>query len=118
MEMRSNHKTLHNSCKDHVIMEEVCAKILQAIRPHEDLLTVVAKRCKLKCYGHVSSSSGLAKNILQGTVKGEVSWLAGILKKTRQTENEVGRQRQGMDGPEVHQLPEGSREQKNGGNWL
>ena len=49
--------------------EEVCAKIQQAIRPHEDLLTTV-KRCKLQWYKHVSCSSGLAKTILQGTVKG------------------------------------------------
>ena len=28
------------------------------------------KRCKLQWYGHVSRSSGLAKTILQGTVKG------------------------------------------------
>ena len=28
------------------------------------------KRCKLQWYGHVSCSSGLAKIILQGTVKG------------------------------------------------
>ena len=34
-----------------------------------DLLTTV-KRCKLKWYGHVSRSSGLAKTILQGTVQG------------------------------------------------
>ena len=38
-------------------------------RPHEDLLTIV-KRCKLQWYGHVSHSSGLAKTILQSTVKG------------------------------------------------
>ena len=49
--------------------EEVCAKIQQAIEPHEDLLTKV-KRCKLQWYGHVSFSSGLAKTILQGIVKG------------------------------------------------
>ena len=30
---------------------------------------------------------------------------------TRQTEEEVGRQRQGMDRPGVHQVPEGSGEQ-------
>ena len=42
----------------------------QATGPHEDLLTIV-KRRKLQWYGHVSSSSGLAKTILQGTVKGE-----------------------------------------------
>ena len=29
-------------------------------------------------------------------------------KKTRQTEEEVGRQHQGMDGPGVRQVPEGS----------
>ena len=50
--------------------EEVLAKIQQAIRPHEDLVTPVKKR-KLQWYGHVSRSSGLAKTILQGTVKGE-----------------------------------------------
>ena len=37
--------------------------------PHEDLLTIVNRR-KLRWYGHVSRSSGLAKTILQGTVKG------------------------------------------------
>ena len=47
---------------------EVHAKIQQATRPHEDLLTIL-KRCKLQWYGHVSRSSGLAKTILQGTVK-------------------------------------------------
>ena len=49
--------------------EEVRAKIQQATGPHEDLLTIV-KRLKLKWYGHVSRSSGPAKNILQGKVKG------------------------------------------------
>ena len=43
-------------------------KIQQAIGPHEDL-TIVMRR-KLQWYGHVSRSSGLAKTILQGTVKG------------------------------------------------
>ena len=32
-------------------------------------------------------------------------------KKTRQTEEEVGRQHQGMDRPGVRQVPEGSEEQ-------
>ena len=53
----------------HVTNEKVRAKIKQAIGPHEDLLTIV-KRRKLQWYGHVSRSSGLAKSILQGTVKG------------------------------------------------
>ena len=48
--------------------QEVRAKIQQATGPHEDLLTIVKRR--KKTYGHVSRSSGLAKTILQGTVKG------------------------------------------------
>ena len=39
------------------------------MEPHKDLLTMV-KRRKLQWYGHVSRSSGLAKTILQDTVKG------------------------------------------------
>ena len=69
MEMKCYRKILGISYKDHVTNEEVRAKIQQAIGPHEDLLTIV-KRCKFKWYGHVSRSSGLAKTILQGTVKG------------------------------------------------
>ena len=53
MEMRCHCKILHISYKDHVTNEEVRAKIQHAIRPHEDLLTIV-KRCKLQWYGHVS----------------------------------------------------------------
>ena len=69
MEMRCYRKILHISHKDHVTNEEVRAKIRQAIGPHEDLLTIV-KRCKLQWYGHVFRSSGLAKTVLKGTVKG------------------------------------------------
>ena len=69
MEMRCYRKILCISYKDHVTNEEVCAKIQQAISPHEDLLTI-GKRRKLQWYGHVSRSFGLAKTILQGTVKG------------------------------------------------
>ena len=76
--MRYYRKILSISYKDHVTNEEVRAKIQQAIRPHEDLLTIVRRR------RHVSRSSGLAETILQGTVKGG--------KKSRQTEEEVGRQ--------------------------
>ena len=67
--MRCYCKTLHISYKDHVTNQEVHANIQQAIRPHEDLLTII-KRHKLQWYDHVSRSSGLAKTILQGTVKG------------------------------------------------
>ena len=67
MEMRCYRKILRISYKDHVTNEEVLAQ--QAIRPHEDLLTTV-KRRKLQWYSHVSRSSGLAKPILKGSVKG------------------------------------------------
>ena len=69
MEMRCYCKILCISNKDHAANEEVYAVIQQAIKPHEDLLTIV-KRCKLEWYGLVSCSSALVKVILQGTVKG------------------------------------------------
>ena len=65
MEMRCYIKVLRTSYKAHVTNEEV----QQAIGPHEDILAIV-KRCKLQWHERVSSSSGLAKTILQGTVKG------------------------------------------------
>ena len=68
MEMRCYRKILHISYKDHVTNEKVRAKIQQANGPHKDLLTIV-KRHKLQWYGHVSGSLGLAKIILQGTVR-------------------------------------------------
>ena len=68
MKMRCCRKTLRILYKEHVTNEEDCAKIQQAIGPHTDL-TIVKKR-QLKWHGHVSRSSGLAKTILQGTVKG------------------------------------------------
>ena len=62
-------KILRISYKDHITNEEVRAKIQQAIGPHEGLLTVL-KRRKLQWNGHVFRSSGMAKTISQGTVKG------------------------------------------------
>ena len=89
MEMKCYRKILHISYKKtHVTIEEVSAKIQQAIGPHEGLLTIV-KRRRLQLYGHVSRLSGLAKTILQGTVKGG---------------RRQGRQRK-------RQVPEGSGEQ-------
>ena len=69
MEMRCYCKILPISYKDHVSNKEVFAKIQLAIGPHEDFRTII-KRCKLKWYGHVSHSPGLAKTTLQGKVKG------------------------------------------------
>ena len=102
MEMMCYREMQRVSYKNHATNEEVRAKIQQAFEPHENLLTIV-KRCKLQWYGHVSRSSGVAKTILQGTVKGG--------KKKRQTEEEVERQYQGMDRPGLRQVPEGSGEQ-------
>ena len=100
--MRCYRKILHISDKDHGTNEEVCAKIQQAIGPHEDLLTIV-KRCKLQWYARFpfirSGQNHLARHSERE-------------KKTRQTEEEVGRQHQGMDRPGVRQVPEGSREQE------
>ena len=72
------------------------------VGPHADL--TIVKRHKLQWYGHVSRSSGLAKNHLaRHSERG---------KKTRQTEEEVGRKYQGMDRPGVRQVPEGSGKQR------
>ena len=60
--------------------EEARAKIQQAIGPHENLLTIV-KRRKLQWYRHVSRSSGLAKTILRGTVRGNQKQKQGKHKK-------------------------------------
>ena len=69
MEMRCYRKILRISYKYHVTNMEVCTKIQQAIGPREDLTAI--KRRRPQWYGHVSRSSGLAKIISQGTVKGE-----------------------------------------------
>ena len=109
IEIRCYRKILHISYKDLVTSEKIRATIQQAIGPREDLLTILKSR-KLQWYGHVSGSSGLAKTILQGTVKGgrrpdrqRKRWEDNIREWTRL----------------VRQVPEGSGEQrKNGGNRL
>ena len=87
-EMRCYRRLLNISYKDHVTNEEVRRKIQAPIGDYDELLTLVKKR-KLRWFGHVSRSSGLAKTNLRGTVKGK--------KKKRQTEEEVGRQYQRVD---------------------
>ena len=49
--------------KDNVTNEEVRNRIQNTTGVHDDLLTVVKKR-KLRWYGHISRSSGMAKTIL------------------------------------------------------
>ena len=68
-EMRCYRKILDIHYTDHVTNDAIRRKITNAIGPHDDLLKVVKKR-KLKWYGHVTRTTGLAKTILQGTVKG------------------------------------------------
>ena len=101
MEMTYYRKILHISYKDHVTNEEVRVKTQHADGPHEDLLTIV-KRRKLQWYGHVSRFIRPGQNYLSKHSEGG--------KKTRQIEEEVGRQHQGMDRPGVRQVPEGSGE--------
>ena len=67
--MRWHRKLLNFSYKDHVTSMEVCRKIQAAIGEYEFL--TLAKKWKQRWFGYVSRSSGLAKTILQGTVKGK-----------------------------------------------
>ena len=107
--MRCYRKILNILYKDHVNNEEVRAKIQQAIGPNEDLLTMV-KRRKLQWYGHVSRSSGLAKTILQGTVK---------RKEDKADRGSGGKTTSGNRQDWSSPSPRGQwRTGKNGGNWL
>ena len=69
-EMRRFQRLLGISYRNHVKNEEVRNTIRHVIGPHEDLITGVRK-LKLRWYGHITRSTGLAKMILQGTVHGE-----------------------------------------------
>jgi len=102
LEMRCYRKILNISYKDHITNEEVSNRITRAIGPYEDLLSIVKSR-KLKWYGHVSRSSGLAKTILQGTVPGG---------RKRGRQEEVGRQYQRVDRPGLRQLAASCRGQR------
>ena len=63
-EMRCYRRLLNISYKVHVTYEDVGRKIQAAIGKYDELLTLVKKR-KLRWFGHVSRSSGLAKTILR-----------------------------------------------------
>ena len=91
---------LRISFKDHVTnVDEVHGKFHQTIGPLEDLLTSVKTEVVWTCLPFIRSGQyHLARHSERG-------------KKTRQTEEEVGRQHQGMDKPGVHHVPEGGGEQ-------
>ena len=96
--MRCYRRLLNISYKDHVTNEEVRRKIQAAIGEYDELLTLVKKR-KLRWFGHVSRSSGLAKTILQGTVKGKRK--RGRQKKSGQEWTlpaQLGQLKAGQDG--------------------
>ena len=101
LEMTYFYKHMGILYSDHITNEEVTTRIGNAMGLCEDLLTSV-KRRKLKRYGHVRRSSGLAKTILQGTVQ-EWRWNA------RQEET-MGRQHHRMDWPWMEQRTAESRE--------
>ena len=103
MKMRCYRKTPRISCKDHVANEEVRAKIGNRItRRPPDHRKETQTAVVWTCLRFISSS----RNHL---AKPSDRW-----KKTRQTEEEMGRQHQGMDRPGVRKVPEGSGEQ---GKW-
>ena len=107
MEMRCYRKILRISYKDHVTSEEVRAKIQQRTtrRPPDH---------------RKETQTAVVGSYLPFINSGQTHFarLSERGKKTRQKEEEVGRQHQGMDRPRVRQVPGGSGEQKNGGNWL
>ena len=114
MEMRRYHKIPCISYKDHVTNREVRAKIQQAIRPHKDFLAFI-KRRKLKFYESLpfirSSQNYLARHSERGRENNNNN-KTSKQNKTRQKEEELGIQHQGMDRPVVHQVPEGCGEQR------
>ena len=69
LETRCFRHVLGISYKDHITNLEVKRRIKEAIGEYDNLLSIVKER-KLRWYGHVTRSSGLAKTILQGTVQG------------------------------------------------
>ena len=82
-EMRCYRRLLNSSYKDHVTNEDVRRKIQAAIGEYGEPLNLVKKR-KLRWFGHVSRSSGLAKIILQGKNKKNITV---FLKKNAASDN-------------------------------
>ena len=108
LEMRCFCKLLSISYRDHITNEEVKARIGNAIEPYEDLLTSM-KRRKLKWYGHVTRSSGLANTIPHGTVQGGRRRDRGNVEKTT---SKSGLALNGI--PHYRKLPTA----RSGGSWL
>ena len=69
LEMRCFRRLLGISYKHHITNEKVRNQIKQASGPYKDLLSTI-KWCKLIWFGHVIREGGLAKTVLQRTVRG------------------------------------------------
>ena len=87
-EMRCFQRLSGISYRDHVTNEEVGNRIRQAIEPYEDLLTTVKK---------TQTEMVWAQNKINRTCKDDPTGQCTRREKERQTEKEVGRQRNGMD---------------------
>ena len=85
--LRNRELTLSYPQRNHITNDEVKVRTGNAFGPYEDLAS--AKRRKLKWYGHVTRSSGLAKTILTGN--------SSRRKTKRQAEETMGRQHQRVD---------------------
>ena len=68
-EMRCLRRLLNIDYRDHVTNVSVREKVTSEIGPHQELLDIVKSR-KLKWFGHTTRKNGLAKDCLQGTVRG------------------------------------------------
>ena len=102
MEMRCYRKMLRISYKDHVANEKVRAGPAgnRTTRRPPDHCKETQTAVVWSCLPFIRSGQNhLGRHSERG-------------KKTRQTEEEVGRQHQGMDRPGVRQVPEGSGEQE------
>ena len=109
MERRCYRKILCISYKDHVTNEEVRAKIQQAIGPHKDLLMIEETQTAAVWSYLLFIGSG-PNHFARHSERG---------KKTRQTDEEVGRQHQEMDRSGVRQVPRAVKNRgKNGEKWL
>ena len=104
IEMRCYSKILHISYKDRVTNEEVCQgpSGIRTTRRSPDHRKETQTAVVRSCLPFIRSGQNhLERHSERG-------------KKTRQAEEEVGRQHQGMDRPGVRQVPEGSGEQGKG----
>ena len=68
-EMKFYRRLFNIRYQDHITNLEVAERVTAAVGPMETLLSTV-KRRKLMWFGHVVRSDGLAKTVLQGTVRG------------------------------------------------